>query len=185
MEATRRSGRFNLPYARKSSSFDIPPDALSFFPLRPPPQQQFWEEADDDQEDCCWLPELSEPEEVKLLKSSQEVAQIVVVEKERCRSFNLRDMSSSPRPKPPAGAEPPKRLSLAYGPGELSKALQALMTLQEQSDSDVDSSEEEECLKKKKKKEKRKRDHSRHRRSFLSLLLRRTASNKGTQQDEL
>ena len=67
---------------------------MSFFPLRPPPQQQFWEEEDDDQEECCWLPELTEPEEVKLLKRAP-----VVVEKERCRSFDLGDMSSWLSPK--------------------------------------------------------------------------------------
>jgi hypothetical protein len=171
MEAPRRSGRFNFPFVHKSTSFDVPPDAFSFFPLRPPPQQ-FWEE--DDQEDsCCWLPELTEPEEVKLFKSSQEVVMEERGEKERSRSFDVQDLSSSPRPRPPAGAQPPKRLTLAYGPSELSKALQALMSLQEQSESEVKSdSEDEEC--RLKKKEKRR---SRHRRSFLSLLLRRTASD--------
>ncbi|ELR15063.1 uncharacterized protein ACA1_214920 [Acanthamoeba castellanii str. Neff] len=144
MEAPRRSGRFNLPFVHKSSSFD-----------------------------------LTEPEEVKLFKSSQEVVMEERGEKERSRSFDVQDLSSSPRPRLPAGAQPPKRLSLAYGPGELSKALQALMSLHEQSDSEVksDSSEDEECSLKKKEK---RRDRSRHRRSFLSLLLRRTASDKRT-----
>jgi hypothetical protein len=104
-------------------------------------------------------------------------AQVVVEEsgeKERSRSFDVVDLLSSPRHK--LAEQPPGRLSLTYGPGELSQALQALMSLQ--SDGDVDSSEGEDCVKKEKRRSKK--ALSQPRRSFLSLLRRRAASDKST-----
>jgi hypothetical protein len=147
--------------------------------LRQP--QPIIEEEED--EDGCWLPELAEPEEDKLFKSQEAMlakgAQVVVEEsgeKERSRSFDVVDLLSSPRHKLAEAAQLPRRLSLTYGPGELSKALQALMSLQ--SDGDVDSSEGEDCVKKEKRRSKK--ALSQPRRSFLSLLRRRAASDKST-----
>ena len=94
--------------------------------------------------------------------------------KERSRSFDVVDLLSLPRHK--LAEQPPGRLSLTYGPGELSQALQALMSLQ--SDGEADSSEGEDCGKKANKKALGGR--SQPRRSLLSLLRRRAASDKST-----
>ncbi|ELR15009.1 uncharacterized protein ACA1_211950 [Acanthamoeba castellanii str. Neff] len=188
--ATKRNGsRFNLPtFLHKSSSFELAPDTDCDSPVFPAPRftsplrqpQQIIEEEED--EDGCWLPELAEPEEVKLFRSQEVMlakgAQVVEEsgEKERSRSFDVVDLLSSPRHKLAEAAQLPRRLSLTYGPGELSKALQALMSLQ--SDGDGDSSEGEDCVKKEKRRSKK--APSQPRRSFLSLLRRRAASDKGT-----
>jgi hypothetical protein len=190
--ATKRNGsRFNLPtFLPKSSSFDCAPDPDCDSPvfaaprLTSPLRQHQPVITEEEDEDSCWLPELAEPEEVKLFKSQEVMlakGDHMMEErgKERSRSFDVLDLLSSPRHK--LAEQPPGRLSLTYGPGELSQALQALMSLQ--SDGDADSSEGEDCGKKAKERRSTKKalgERSQPRRSLLSLLRRRAASDKST-----
>jgi hypothetical protein len=125
------------------------------------------EEDDDDDDDECWLAELGEPEEAHFAKPMSAGVE-ERREKERGWSFGVQDLPSSPRPAEGAHL---KRLSLAYGASELSKALQALMHLQ-QLESDHDSSEGEDSVGSANKGEKKKKlqDRPQNRRSLLSLL---------------
>jgi hypothetical protein len=163
---------------KSSPSFDLDPNAYNDSPVfvRPPPaafsplRQPLATVVEDEEDDDCWLAELTEPEEAEVKPKGRR-------DKERSRSFDC-VLLSTPRNKTRTieEAPQPKRLSLTYGAAELSKALEALRSLDTDSGSDGELSPGGTTSTSSSKSKRR----AMHRGGSILSLLRRRATDKGT-----